>query len=151
MVMANRDVHVFGNRIDGNASAGIMLVSYLNTFTDPNYNPLPRNIAVHGNRFGQNGNAPVWPGGSELAKALGGSLPPVLWDGVTSYVKPGGSQQNETVHLAITDGPVANLQLKMQGTPATSAKPVVTKTLNDGTIAEPKPVKLAASGRAKAH
>jgi parallel beta-helix repeat protein len=151
MIMANRDVHVFANRIDGNASAGVMLVSYLNTFTDPNYNPLPRNIAVHGNRFGHNGNAPVWPGGAELATALGGSLPPVLWDGVTSYVKPGGSQQNETVHLAITDGPVVNLQLRIQGTPATQAKPVMTKTLNDGTIAEPKPVKLAASGRAKAH
>lgn len=144
MVMANRDVHVFDNHIDGNASCGVMLVAYLNNFTDPAYNPLPRAVSVHGNRFGRNGFAPVWKGGPELAAALGGTLPPVLWDGITSYTKPGGGLESEAPQLAIADGPVVNLDLKVQGTPATQAKPVVTKALSAGNLAEPAPVVLAA-------
>jgi parallel beta-helix repeat protein len=145
MIMANRDIHVFDNHIDGNASAAISLVAYLNTFTDPTYNPLPRDISVHDNHFGTNGNAPVWPGGVEMAKAFGGSIPPVIWDGVTSYVKPGGGTMSETIKLSITDGPVANLNLKMQGTPYTKAQPSVSKTLDDGKLAEPAPVVIAAA------
>jgi hypothetical protein len=142
MVMANRDVHVFGNHIDGNGSAGVMLVSYQNSFTDPTYNPLPRDISVHDNTLGRNSFAPVWPGGPELAKALGG-LPPVMWDGVTSYTKPGGGAISEDVKLSITDGPVVNLGLKTQGAKPTDAKPVVSKTLDGGKIAEPAPVVIA--------
>lgn len=145
MIMANRDVHVFDNHIDGNASAAISLVAYLNTFTDPSYNPLPRDIAIHNNHFGTNGNAPVWPGGAEVAKAMGGAIPPVIWDGVTSYTKPGGNAMSEPVRLSITDGPVANLNLKVQGTPYSAAKPEVTKTLDQGKITEPKPVVIAAA------
>jgi parallel beta-helix repeat protein len=151
MVMANRDVHVFGNQIRGNASAGVMLVSYLQAFTDPKYNPLPRDISVHGNTFGRNGFAPVWPGGADLAKALGGTLPPVMWDGVTRYVQPGGGQMSETVKLSIKDGPVVNLHLVNQGAPATDAKPAVTPTLNDGAIAEPSAIKLPAGQGGGAH
>jgi parallel beta-helix repeat protein len=145
MIMANRDIHVFDNHIDGNASAAISLVAYLNTFTDPTYNPLPRDISVHDNHFGTNGNAPVWPGGAELAKAFGGTIPPVIWDGVTSYVKPGGGTMSETIKLSITDGPIANLNLKMQGTPYTKAQPSVSKTLDDGKLPEPAPVVIAAA------
>lgn len=145
MLMANRDVHVFDNHIDGNASAAVSLVAYLNTFTDPNYNPLPRDIAVHDNHFGTNGNAPVWDGGAQLAQAFGGAIPPVIWDGITSYVKPGGGTMSELVKLSITDGPVANLRLKLQGTPYTKADPEVTKTLDNGKVAEPKPVMIAAA------
>jgi parallel beta-helix repeat protein len=148
MVMANRDVHVFGNQIDGNASSAISLVSYLNSFTDPNYNPLPRDISVHGNRFGTNGNAPVWPGGAEAARAMGGAIPPVVWDGVTTYTRPGSSTPtSEAVHLSIADGPVANLNLKVQGTPYDKAQPAVTPTLDEGAIVEPGPVVIAKSSR----
>jgi len=148
MVMANRDVHVFGNHIDGNASGAISLVAYLNTFTDPSYNPLPRNIAVHGNRFGTNGNAPAWPGGMEAARAMGGAIPPVIWDGVTTYTRPGTTVPiSEAVHLSITDGPVANLNLKVQGTPYDKGQPSVTPTLDEGAIAEPGPVVLAKASR----
>lgn len=144
MVMANRDIHVFDNHIDGNASGAISLVAYLNTFTDPNYNPLPRDISVHGNHFGTNGNAPVWPGGAEMAKAMGGAIPPVIWDGVVTYTRPGSSAPTtEPVHLSIADGPVANLNLKVQGTPYSAGKPAVTPTLNEGSIVEPKPVVIA--------
>ncbi len=144
MVMANRDIHVFDNHIDGNASAGVMLVSYQQAFTDPAYNPLPRDIAVHGNHFGHNGFAPVWPGGADLAKALGGTLPPVMWDGVVTYTHPGGAAETVPAKLSIGDGPVVNLNLKIHGAPLTDAKPEVTPTLDGGAIAEPAPIVLPA-------
>ena len=144
MVMANRDVHVFDNTIDGNGSSGVMLVAYLQTFTDPTYNPLPRDISVHGNHYGRNGFAPDFPGGSELAKALGGSLPPVLWDGVDTYTHPGGGAETISARLAIGEGPVANLRLKLQGASATKADPEVTPTLGAADLAEPPAIRLPA-------
>jgi parallel beta-helix repeat protein len=40
MLMANRDVHVFENEIDGNKTAAVMLVSYTQKYDDLTYNPL---------------------------------------------------------------------------------------------------------------
>jgi len=140
MVMANRDVHVFGNEIDGNGSAGVMLVSYLKAYDDLTYNPLPRDISVHDNKLGRNGWAPDFPGGDQFAKALGGSLPPVVWDGVTNFT-PKGMSTPVAVRVRLTDGPVANLHFKEPGN-IFSAKPELKPTIDDGPIAEPKPVVL---------
>jgi parallel beta-helix repeat protein len=145
MVMANRDVHVFDNHIDGNASVAVMLVAYLQTFDDPKYDPLPRDVAVHGNRIGRNGFAPTFPGGSDLAQALGGSIPPVMWDGVVAYRIPGGGASTDAVRLAVADGPVVNLNLKTQGAPVTQARPAVVASINDGAMTEPAPVALPAA------
>jgi parallel beta-helix repeat protein len=144
MVMANRDIHVFDNNIDGNATVAVLLVAYVQPFTDQAYNPLPREIAIHGNRMGKNGWAPAFPGGAELAKALGGALPPVVWDGVVTFTHPGGSAETTPAHFAITDGPVANLHLATQGTPITSAQPEVTPSLGAASLPEPAPVVLPA-------
>lgn len=143
MILANRDVHVFANRIDGNASGAILLVSYPDTFTDTRYDPLPRDVAVHSNTIGRNGFAPEFAGGAKLAKALGGNLPPVVWNGETSYPRAGQAEPvDEDVRMNIADGPVANLNLKLQGTPIAKAEPAVTRTLKLGSIAEPAPVTL---------
>jgi parallel beta-helix repeat protein len=145
MVMANRDVHVFDNRIDGNASVAVMLIAYLDAFDDPKYDPLPRDVSVHGNRIGRNGWAPSFPGGAALAGALGGSIPPVMWDGVVAYRIPGGGVSTDTVRLAVADGPVVNLNLKMQGTPVNQAQPAVVPTLEGGVMTPPVPVVLPAA------
>ncbi len=142
MVMANRDVHVFDNTIDGNGSAGVMLVAYLQAFSDPAYNPLPRDIAVHGNHYGHNGFAPTFPGGADLAKAVGGVLPPVIWDGIETWTHPAGADESILAQLSITEGPVVNLRLKVQGTPATQAWPEVVPTLDRGALPEPPAVVL---------
>ena len=84
LVMANDQVWVSGNELSGNATANVMVISYRATYTDPNYNPLPRRVAITGNRHGRAGYAPQLPGGAQLAAAMGGSIPPVLWDGTAA-------------------------------------------------------------------
>jgi parallel beta-helix repeat protein len=140
MVMANRDIHVFDNEIDENQTAAVMVVSYTQAYDDLTYNPLPRDIAVHDNRIGKNGWAPQFPGGEVIAKAMGGTIPPVVWDGVTNFT-PKGMTAPVAVHVHFTDGPVANLHFAAPGN-VFSAKPQVLQTLDDGPIAEPKPVML---------
>jgi parallel beta-helix repeat protein len=138
MVMANRNVHVFDNEIAGNQSAGIMVVSYTQAFDDPRYNPLPRDIVVRDNRIGRNGWDPQFPGGPEIAKALGGPLPPVVWDGVTTV--PG---QPVPARVRLADGPVLNLNLPGPGR-VDAAAPTVAARVGDAVIPEPAPVRLEA-------
>ncbi len=140
MVMANRDIHVFENEIDQNQTAAVMVVSYTQKYDDLTYNPLPRDIAVHDNKIGKNGWAPQFPGGDAIAQAMGGSIPPIVWDGVTNFT-PKGMTVPVAVHVHFTDGPVANLHFAAPGN-VFSAKPEVKPTLDDGPIAEPKPVVL---------
>jgi parallel beta-helix repeat protein len=140
MIMANRDVHVFDNEIDNNATAAVMLVAYTSDYADLTYNPLPRDISVHGNKLGKNGFDPQFPGGAVLAKAMGGSLPPVMWDGVTNFT-PKGASAPVAVKVRITDGPVANLHFAAPGAVMT-AKPEVKPTIDDGAITEPAAVVL---------
>jgi len=136
MLMANRNVHVFENEIDGNQSSAVMLVSYRFKYDDKNYNPLPRDIVVRDNKIGRNGWDPQFAGGKEIAAALGGSAPPVMWDGVTSV--PG---QPGVARVSIRQGPVANLRLPEPGA-VEKANPQVTPTLGDAILREPKPVVL---------
>ena len=140
MVMANRNVHVFDNDISGNQSAGVLLVSYTQAYDDPAYNPLPRDIVVRDNRIGRNGWDPRFPGGPEIARALGGPLPPVVWDGVRAV---GGRASEVQVHLR--DGPVLNLNLPGPGR-VEAANPTVTAAVSDAAIAEPPAVILEAGG-----
>jgi hypothetical protein len=136
MVMANKNVHVFDNEIDGNQSTGVMLVSYTQKFDDKSYNPLPRDVVVRDNKFGKNGWDPKFTGAEILAKAVGGTIPPVMWDGVTAH-----AQNSDPVRVRLTDGPVLNLRLDGPGQLMT-AKPTVTPTVGDATLAEPKAVVL---------
>ena len=150
MVMANRDVHVFDNDIKDNGSNAVMLVAYQNKFTDKNYNPLPRSIAVRGNRYAGNGGTPTFPGGAEIAAAVGGTLPPVMWDGVTAFTRPGGGPTTADGKIFVNDGPLLNLNLKTHGTPPTAAQPEVTPVLAMATLPEPAPIVLPAAQEARA-
>ena len=116
MVMANRNVHVFENEIADHGTTNVMIVAYQTPFTDPSYNPLARDVVVRNNRHGRAGWAPAFPGGAELAQAMGGSFPAIFWDGV------GGSAAN--VHL--TDAvPSVSLNLPAQAAPVTAARPAL--------------------------
>ena len=136
MVMANRNVHVFENRIDGNATAAVMLVSYTETFDDKTYNPLPRDIVVRGNSLGRNAWEPSFTGGPLVKALLGGNVPPVMWDGVTTFAGLPG-----VARVRLADGPVLNLNLPAPGDVA-KARPTVTPTIGDADIAAPAAVVL---------
>jgi parallel beta-helix repeat protein len=112
MIMANDGVGVMRNRIDGNPTAAIMVVSYPKPFVDTRYNPLPRSIVLAHNALGRNANNPQIPGGAEIAAAFGGRLPQVLWDGLGN--PPGADTGN---------GEAWSLNLPSQGAGMEAARP----------------------------
>jgi parallel beta-helix repeat protein len=137
MVMANRDVHVFGNTLSNNATANVMIVAYRQRFTDKTYNPLPRDVVVRDNVHGRAGWQPDFPGGAQLAAALGGSLPPVFWDGAG-----GRSATNVQVREI---APALTLGLAEPLTPVSDAKPAPIDLSGGPIIVEPKAVVLPLS------
>ncbi|MBY9066233.1 right-handed parallel beta-helix repeat-containing protein [Hyphomonas sp. WL0036] len=100
IVMANRNVHVFDNNFADNRSAHVLLMSYSLPITDETYNPLPRDIVLKGNTYGAGGNDPQGDL-APLAAALGGQLPPVVWDGVTAW----GEGEAQTLNIAVNEAP----------------------------------------------
>jgi parallel beta-helix repeat protein len=113
MIMANADVAVTGNTLVNNATSQIMVLAYPNRFDDKNYNPYPRRIAIGANRIQGGGNQPQLPGGEQLAKAFGGALPPLLWDGL------GGKD----ALIVGTELAGLSLNLPAQGAGAEAARP----------------------------
>jgi parallel beta-helix repeat protein len=84
MVMAARGVHVFRNRLSMNQTTHLLIAAYDLPLKDPLFDPLPADIVVRDNQYGAGGERPqgmLQP----LAKALGGKLPPIVWDGVTKH------------------------------------------------------------------
>jgi parallel beta-helix repeat protein len=137
MVMANRNVHVFGNELAENATANVMVVAYKRPFTDREYNPLPRDVVVRDNVHGRAGYAPGFPGGAMLAKMMGGSIAPVFWDGA------GGMA---VTNIRVTDkAAVLTMGLPEPLTPIMEAKPAPIDLSKGAKIAEPAKVELPAS------
>ncbi|MGP1353395.1 MAG: parallel beta-helix domain-containing protein [Parasphingopyxis sp.] len=81
MVMAHRNVEVFNNIMADHGSGNILLVAYPNDYDDERYNPYPLNVTIRDNLYGPAGYNPDFDGGAELQAALGGDLPPIIWDG----------------------------------------------------------------------
>ncbi len=138
LLMANRNVHVFNNTFDRNKTAHVMVVAYSNEFTDAAYNPLPRDVVIRDNTYGEGGNDPQGRL-SPLAPAIGGKLPPIVWDGVTSY---GG--KSEEVRIVVREKPeVGFINLGLGSTPPdlTKASPSMERPA-DAEIAEPAAVVL---------
>lgn len=101
MVFAARDVEVFGNTLRDNEGIGALVASYLTagiSYDDPDYDPYPRGVNIHGNTFTGGGNTPggTAPGGDrrdgdlavlavagQLARS---TLPDIVWDGYKDTV-----------------------------------------------------------------
>ncbi|MDP5279460.1 parallel beta-helix domain-containing protein [Sphingomonas sp. DG1-23] len=112
LIMANDNVHVLRNELSGNATANVMITAYRQSYDDAKFKPVPTRIMVSGNKHGRAGYAPGFPGGDQLAAALGGTLPPVVWDG-----------SGDAASLRVADGvPVLSMGLK-QGAPIETARP----------------------------
>lgn len=84
IIMANENVHITGNRFKNNRTVQVIVGAYTEEFDDANYNPLPRNIVVQNNSYDGGGDDPQGLM-AMFAPALGGKLPPIVWDGVTSW------------------------------------------------------------------
>ncbi|MGB7373098.1 MAG: parallel beta-helix domain-containing protein [Pontixanthobacter sp.] len=120
MVMANDNVAIENNVVDGNATAGVLVVAYSQSYDDDRYDALPRRVSVSdSNHFGNNGYAPDFPGGAMLAAAFGGNIPAVMWDGLGTDAL-----------LADAEVPVLSLGYSEQGQGPESARPdLVTGTV----------------------
>ncbi len=92
MLMANDDVEVFDNDIEGNGSFGVLAISFRTAqliggfrADDPQFDPYSEGIHIHGNRFTDNGTDPD-PETADLVRPLLGlpasaALPTVVTDG----------------------------------------------------------------------
>ncbi|MEP9358799.1 parallel beta-helix domain-containing protein [Sphingomonas sp. KR3-1] len=125
LIMAQDMVQVGNNMLSGNGTANIMVVAYRQPFDDKGYDPIPHDIYISVNKHGRAGFAPAMPGGPLLAAAMGGAIPPILWDGT------GGSE----VRLVVNDNvPVLGLGLAL-GASLETARPAEVKL--SGPIAAP--------------
>ena len=86
IVMANRDVEIFGNVFQDNGTSNIMISGYRYGAAPATYRPTPLMVRAMDNIHGRTGFAPALPGGAAIAAAFGGTLPPVLWDGSGSQI-----------------------------------------------------------------
>ena len=115
LVMANDTVLIEDNVFHNNPTAHVMVIAYTQPFDDVRYNPYPRNVLVQQNTFGRGGDDPQIDGKDMLLGAFGGSLPPVMWDGLTQEGVPS---------LAIASGVEGwSLNLQRLGQPLSEAQP----------------------------
>jgi parallel beta-helix repeat protein len=90
VVNSNSQVEIFDNDVTNNATANVIVSSYFSTGyfntrgVQPNYDPYPRAIHVHDNRFKGGGESPDGMDLKVLKTAMfgiNGHFPDVLWDG----------------------------------------------------------------------
>jgi parallel beta-helix repeat protein len=129
MVMANRDIEIFDNVFEGNGSSNIMVIGYRQKFEDAQYQPMVRNVRISDNAHGKTGFAPQFAGGEMLAAAFGGSVPPIIWDGV------GGA---DAAVYSSDDVPVLNLGMTKSDQPIETAQPALAKLTGDAAPRLPK-------------
>lgn len=118
VVNSNDQVDIFDNRLEDNATAHVIISSYYSTGymnrtgVAEAFDPYPEGIHVHGNHFQGGGDSPDGLDLKTLKLAvmgLGGSLPPVLWDGYLNRAKLKNGQLPAELRLCVRDaGPVLN-------------------------------------------
>lgn len=128
LIMANRNVHVFDNDIADNGTVNVLVTSYRNEFEDREYNPIPRDVVIRDNRFGNTGFAPA--GDLAALAQIGVPIPDVIWDGATLF-SVGGAPRTESVRLVVRDNTSTrtgqstflSLGLPVAGSPLSEAAP----------------------------
>lgn len=92
MILANRHVEVFDNKIQNNQNCGVSISSYLVTQRpfekDKGYDPYCEAIFVHNNTFEGNGEKPNGKIGELIVMLTGeNTLPDIVYDGVIDPAK----------------------------------------------------------------
>ncbi len=150
MVMANRNVHVFNNRLDGNATAHVLIAAYPNDYDDDKYMFVPRGVFVHGNTYGEGGAAPDGEVGKTISDVSGTPVPDIVWDGVTTIPEyfSWTSAENQ-VYVDEAEGTTfVNLKMISQLLLPWGWWPDYDIADYKGSLPEPAPVKLPQDGGA---
>ena len=116
MVLSNRDIEIFENEIAGNGSANILLASFQQEYDDPDYNPLPQNVYIHDNTYGDAGFNPDKEVKTIVAPLTGMPVPDIVWDGVVDGVWAAmfGPDSDDAIYVKEADDTTfVNLQLML--------------------------------------
>ena len=117
VINSNDEVEIFNNRIADNRTANIIVSSlhstgYADYSVQPDFDPYPEGIHIHGNTFSGGGNNPDGidlQGLRVMIDGPMGRLPDVLWDGFSDPEKPAGIARicvdNGDIDVLNADGP----------------------------------------------
>ena len=119
VVNSNSLVEIFDNDVTANTTANVIISSYFSTGyfntkgVQPGYDPYPRGIYVHDNRFAGGGDSPDGMDLKVLKTAmfgLNGRFPDVLWDGYADSARAGVPEERLCVDATASgvlnaDGP----------------------------------------------
>lgn len=122
MIMANRDVEVFNNKMIDHATSNVIITGYRQHYDDAQYQPLATNIRLANNSHGKAGYAPDFEGGEMLAAFLGGALPPIMWDGTGTGIASADAVPALTLGLSRPDQPITEAQPGMADLTGVSAE-----------------------------
>jgi parallel beta-helix repeat protein len=150
MVMANRNVHVFGNRLSGNGTTHVLIAAYPNDYDDDNYTFVPRGVFVHGNTYGEGGGAPDGEVGKTISDVSGTPVPDIVWDGVSTISEyfTWVSAENQ-IYIDEAEGTsFVNLKMISQLMLPWGWWPDTDIADYHGSLPEPEPVKLPQDGGA---
>jgi parallel beta-helix repeat protein len=145
MVLSNHDIEIYGNEIGGNGSANILLASFQQEYDDPEYNPLPQNVYIHNNTYGDGGFDPDKDVKTIVAPITGTPVPDIVWDGVVDGVWAAmfGPDKNHAIYVEEADDTTyVNLQLMLDFILPWGASPDMEKQKYEGTLPDRDPIKL---------
>ena len=115
MIMANDQVEVFDNDIQGNNTTNCAIVSFLTAqkkFDDAEYDPYPEAIYIHDNRFAEGGKSPQGQIGKMFEQVAGLPMPDIIIDGVSNPSKlvDGKMPEGDRIYISNnSDASFANL------------------------------------------
>ncbi len=136
MVMANRDVVIFGNLLADNQTANVLLTAYSQVFKDAKYNPYPRNVTVRGNSHGRSGWAPAFIPEGPMRDGMGALGTAILWDGLLE----------KGTRIRVTDtAPLLSLNLPRLAANPEDAQPAPASLSTGPPLREPRRVIMPAA------
>jgi parallel beta-helix repeat protein len=149
IIMANRNVEVFGNEFSGNQTVNVSVSAYMaqpGEKMDPNYYPYPEGIHIHSNTYGRAGYAPLGVL-ADLSKAAARSetLPDITWDGRVNPDKAKNGQLPKESRLYINEGAdvgFVNLDLGTFMTNPAESEPSTDISVHKGSLPPLPAVKL---------
>jgi len=144
MVMANRNVHVFNNRLSGNGTVHVLIAAYPEEYDDDNYMFVPRGVYVHGNTYGEGGGEPDGEVGKTISDVSGVPVPDIVWDGVTRIPEwlTWVDAENKVYIEEAEDTTFVNLKMISQLLFPWKTNPSRDIAAHEGSLEEPAPVKL---------